>query len=51
MEDFLEEKIRETIKSLTPKNLILCISSRSHENICTMTEPIYGTKYLIEAIP
>ena len=50
MENFIEEKIRKTISELTPKNAIIILSSRNVESACTMTEPIYGTKYMIEPL-
>lgn len=46
--DFSPEQLQNTINSLKLDNMFIKFSSKSLEDKCNLSEPIYGTKYSIE---
>lgn len=51
MEEWHPELIDSYLSQLTRKNLRVIVASQKFESQCTLTEPIYGTKYAVEALP
>ena len=48
MENFEEDLFNKILLSLTLENLRINYHSKTLEAECTLTEPIYGTKYNFE---
>ena len=50
MENFEEERIKKTINDLSINNLRIMLKSKSVENLCDKSEPIYQSKYSIKKL-
>ena len=51
MEEWHPELIGDYLSQLSQKNLRVTMASQKFEKECMLTEPIYGTKYSVEALP
>lgn len=51
MEEFKPDLIKQYLDELTPDNLLTIVEAKSFETECTLTEPIYGTKYSVQQLP
>jgi hypothetical protein len=50
MEEFRPDLINAYLNQLTSKNLIVYVEAKSFEPECTLEEPIYKTKYIVQTL-